>query len=149
MTKYGLIVIALMFGLLLSACGAGRAYQANVGSWIGAPLEELVGRWGPPDQTLKDARGQRQYIWVTSTAPVWIEPQTYNPPVQYSDEDDFEFFKRKHDYDYHFDPGGHYTSIICRSTVKVDDHNRVVKISPESFLGLSNCRFVDPPPARP
>lgn len=143
-----LTVIWLCCSFLAAGCGAGREYNLNAGSWIGAPLSELVEQWGEPDQTLSASGGLKKYVWIKDTGPHWVEPQTYSPPAQYHDESDFEHFQRVHDYNHSYDPGGYYSTITCRTTVSVDAYDRVVKVSPESFMGLSDCRFVKAPPAR-
>lgn len=145
----GSFLCLAVFGLLaLPACGAGRAYNNNTQSWIGAPIQEMIAKWGEPFVTRPGKNGRRELIWTKSTAPLWNEPQVYSPPVQYSDEDDFEYFKRRAEYDHNYKPEGYYSKITCMSIVEVDSQDRVLDVSPESFLGLSDCRFVNPPPAR-
>ena len=148
MMRLTLIVAILGSSFLSAGCGAGREYNASVSSWLGAPLEELVSSWGPPDQTMTGAAGGVEYVWFRDTGPHWVEPQAYNPPAQYQGESDYDYFQRRHDYDHSFDPGGRHSTITCRTTVKADARNRVAKISPESFLGLTDCRFVKAPPSR-
>ena len=134
--------------VLLSACGAGKAYNISANSWIGAPLDEMIAQWGKPDKILPQSEGQEEYVWIKTTGPHWVEPEMYHPPVQYRDEDDFEYFKRVHDDKQSYDSGGHYSTITCRTTVRVSADKRIVEISPESFLGLTDCRFVNAPPVR-
>jgi hypothetical protein len=55
---------------------------------------------------------------------------------------------RRAEYDHNFKGEGYYSSIRCLSYVTTDAQGRVVKVTPESFMGLSDCRFVEPPPAR-
>lgn len=148
--KKPILCLALLCALLLPACGAGRAYNKNTQSWIGAPVKEMIAKWGEPFSTREGENGDREFIWyLNSTAPVWNEPQVYAPPAQYSDEDDFEYFKRRAEYDHNYRPDGYYSQITCRTTVDVDSRGRVLEVTPESFLGIiSDCGLLEPPPAR-
>lgn len=148
MPKSALLFVFIFCSVIVTGCGAGREYNLSAKSWIGAPVDELITQWGEPDHAPKSVGGYTEYVWSKDTGPHWVKPEVYSPPAQYHDEDDFEHFKRVHDYNNSYDPGGYYSTITCRTTVRVDENKKVVKISPESFMGLTDCRFVNAPAAR-
>lgn len=129
--RYLMLGLALVLAATyLPACGAGKAYLTNVGSWVGAPIAELIGQWGPPHKAGRLKNGQRYYEW-TQAVETWVPPN-----LCLSD-------------DLNCDPGGYYALTSCTSTVTVDPQDLVVSVSPDTFMGLSNCRFLPPPSARP
>lgn len=129
--RYLRLGLAILLAIIyLPACGAGKAYLNNVGSWVGAPLGELIAQWGPPHKTGQLKNGQRYYEW-TQAVEHWVPPN-----LCLTD-------------DLHCDPGGYYALTSCTSTVMVDPQDLIISVTPDSFLGLSNCRFLPAPSARP
>ena len=61
----------------LVACASVENYQAATRSWIGAGKEELLRRYGAPQQTLKDSNGGEMLVYITDetgTTPVSVTP---------------------------------------------------------------------------
>jgi len=58
MTRY----LALATALVLSACAAPTTYETNLGSWAGAPEEELLREWGTPLRAT-EADGRRSIVF--------------------------------------------------------------------------------------
>lgn len=56
--------IALIAPLALMVLGACTdAYERTLNTWRGAPVEELIGAWGPPHEESRDVDGHTIYQW--------------------------------------------------------------------------------------
>ena len=79
--------------ILLSACvkSAGEQIDAAQKTWVGAPLDELIVSWGPPDKSAELSNGTRVYEWSETKriyAPVpttsYNTVQTAQGPVNFT-----------------------------------------------------------------
>ena len=76
MTKVKLLLTSALL-VSLAACASVENYQAATRSWIGAGKEELLRRYGAPQQTLNDSRGGQMLVYITDetgTTPVSVTP---------------------------------------------------------------------------
>lgn len=55
-------VVCAVTGALLAGCGSTEAMDHAMATWKGAPLEEVVDRWGYPDED-KVVAGHRLIVW--------------------------------------------------------------------------------------
>jgi hypothetical protein len=61
-TNYLLLVIA---ALLFSSCATTANYERILSSWVGAPADKLVVRWGPPQNSFPLSDGGRVLEYIT------------------------------------------------------------------------------------
>lgn len=52
MTRISIQWVALLLAAACSGCAGDRAMRSMMDSWVGAPVDELVGQWGPPTRAL-------------------------------------------------------------------------------------------------
>jgi hypothetical protein len=62
--------ILIAFVVLLAGCATEAGYRKAAESWIGAPEEKLVQRWGPPDQFYET--GKVKYLQYRSSRNVYM-----------------------------------------------------------------------------
>lgn len=78
-------IILLGLTILLSACGTTTNYYTQTAqSWKGASLSDLSKRWGRPDQTVSNPKGNTIYVYKTESYQRTNTPVTPSAGVNFS-----------------------------------------------------------------
>lgn len=61
MRCYAVVLVCLA----LAGCATTKVMDGVMGSWVGAPVDEVVAQWGYPSDT-RDFAGRKLYVWSES-----------------------------------------------------------------------------------
>jgi hypothetical protein len=73
-TWFSKLPLLLAASALIAVSGCGKEISNSLNSWMGHDCNELVARWGPPNQLFSDGRGGRVFVYTESRQ--WITPAT-------------------------------------------------------------------------
>lgn len=75
-------LLALGLSLFLSACvSSGSHYATTVQSWQGGNVQQLIQRWGMPDQRVSNLHGRTLYIYKTRAQTFHTANRAYSPAI--------------------------------------------------------------------
>lgn len=123
--------IAVLGVWLVAACSGGAGVMDGVmASWMGAPLDEVIDRWGYPDRE-RQVAGRKLFEWDRNVS-VFVPSTTTGTVSNYGNTSYVDASTT----------GGGLLNGSCRRTIEVDSRNIVVGTQ---WAG-NNCPFAEAGP---
>jgi|WetSurMetagenome_2_1015567.scaffolds.fasta_scaffold1551186_1 hypothetical protein len=122
-TERGLIASAIFIltAFVIVGCATTAKYEKVLNSWTGADINQLVSKWGYPDNSFQAPNGNRVYVYSRSGS--YTMPTNTN--INYYGN-----------YAYATTTGGQTINLRCTTYFEVDGTGKIIKWS---YKG-NNCK---------
>lgn len=128
-------ILVLGAAALLGGCATTSNYQTTVGSWYGAPAQDLFSSWGYPDITERAPNGHHLYIYKktdNASQPAPDFPGRSFKMTETGDVLDPQMIAQQKARE----------GVVCRTTFDADRSNHIVRVSFEGPACAAKSQFV-------